>query len=124
MLKKTLFAVCTIFTLSASANDSIGSEFSHFLGGGVMAGAITAATDQYYPEYRANRASIGFYVSSGSIVFEQAVEYMLHGDAKGQALDAFSHIVGSAIGACITDEYFLAPVVDSKYTGLSFNYRF
>jgi hypothetical protein len=49
---------------------------------------------------------------------EQVVEYALHGDAKGQALDAVSHIAGSALGAFVTDQYILSPVIkDSSTTG-------
>lgn len=104
-------------------NDSLDSEFSHFAGGAVMAGGIAAVIDSYYPEYRSDRGMIGFGISSVAIVVEQGVEVMLNGNAKGQLLDAVSHIAGSALGAYITDQYILTPVIkdsaiEGKYIGL------
>lgn len=104
-------------------NDSFDSEFSHFAGGAVMAGGITAVVDSYYPEYRSDRGMIGFGISSVAIVVEQGIEVILNGNARGQLLDAVSHIAGSALGAYITDQYILTPVIkDSalggKYIGL------
>jgi len=103
---------------SASANDSFGSEMSHIIGGAVMAGGITAIVDSYYPEYKEDRGMIGFGISSALIVAEQGIEVALHGDAKGQLLDTVYHIAGSALGAYVTDQFILAPVVsDSKVQG-------
>lgn len=104
-------------------NDSFDSEFSHFAGGAVMAGGITAIVDSYYPEYRSDRGMIGFGISSVAIVVEQGIEVILNGNARGQLLDAVSHIAGSALGAYITDQYILTPVIkdsaiEGKYIGL------
>jgi hypothetical protein len=84
---------------------------SHVIGGVVMASGTTAIVNSYYPQYAANRAKIGFTVSSVAIIIEQSIEYAQRGDARGQMLDAFSHIVGSAFGAFVTDKYILSPVI-------------
>lgn len=94
-----------------------------------MAGGITAVVDRYYPEYRSDRGMIGFGVSSIAIVAEQGIELALHGNARGQLLDAASHIAGSALGAYVTDQYILSPVVqnsasEGKYIGLNLQHTF
>lgn len=114
---------------SVGANDDFNSEMSHVIGGAVMAGGITAIVDRYYPEYKGDRAMIGFWTSSAAIVIEQAVELALHGNAKGQALDAISHIAGSALGAFVTDQYLLTPLLNNssaegKYVGLTLQHSF
>lgn len=114
---------------SVYGNDSPGSEFSHFAGGIVMAGGITAIVDQYYPEYRSERGMLGFEISSVAIIAEQSVEFAFHGNAKGQMLDAAYHIAGSALGAYVTDQYILAPVIqdsasEGKYIGLALRHSF
>lgn len=118
MKKITLLIAATLMMTQLEANTSVSSEMSHFVGGAVMAGGISAIVDSYYPEYKENRGMIGFWTSSAAIIVEQGVEYSLHGDAKGQALDAISHIAGSALGAFVTDQYILSPVIkDSSTTG-------
>ncbi len=118
MKKITLLIAATLMITQLEANTSVSSEMSHFVGGAVMAGGISAVVDSYYPEYKENRGMIGFWTSSAAIIVEQGVEYALHGDAKGQALDAISHIAGSALGAFVTDQYILSPVIkDSSTTG-------
>ncbi|MDD5156686.1 hypothetical protein [Sulfurimonas sp.] len=114
---------------SLHANDSLSSELSHFAGGAVMAGGITAVVDVYYPEYRSDRGMIGFGISSAAIVVEQGVEFILNGNAKGQLLDVVSHIAGSAFGVYITDRYILTPVIkdcalEGKYIGLVMQHSF
>jgi len=109
-----LIAIVTLYTADAYANNSVQSEMSHVAGGVVMAGGITWAVDRYYPEYRDNRGMIGFGVSTVAIFAEQGVEYALRGNAWGQLLDATSHMVGSAIGAWVTDRYILSPVVTNS----------
>ncbi len=129
MKKINLFIAATLMITQLEANDGIGSEMSHFVGGAVTAGAITVVVDQYYPEYKANRGMIGFWASSVAIIAESGVEFAIRGDAKGQTLDALSHIAGSALGAFITDKYILAPVindspVEGKYVGLTLQHSF
>ncbi|MCX6072757.1 MAG: hypothetical protein NTY39_00350 [Campylobacterales bacterium] len=125
---KIVFIVC-MSVCSVSANDGFNSEISHFIGGTVMAGGITAIVDSYYPKYKEDRGMIGFWISSASIVVEQGIEVALHGDAKGQLMDTVSHIAGSALGAYVTDQFILAPVVsDSKaqgtFVGLNLQHSF
>lgn len=118
MKKITLLIAATLMITQLEANTSVSSEMSHFVGGAVMAGGIAAVVDSYYPDYKENRGMIGFWISSAAVIAEQGVEYALHGDAKGQALDAISHIAGSALGAFVTDQYILSPVIkDSSITG-------
>ena len=118
MKKITLLIASTLMITQLEANDGFGSEMSHLVGGAVMAGGITAVVDSYYPEYKENRGMIGFWASSAAIIVEQGVEYALHGNAKGQTLDAISHIAGSVLGAFVTDQYILSPVIkDSSITG-------
>jgi len=118
MKKITLLIATTFMITHLEANTSVSSEMSHFVGGAVMAGGIAAVVDSYYPDYKENRGMIGFWISSAAVIVEQGVEYALHGDAKGQALDAISHIAGSALGAFVTDQYILSPVIkDSSITG-------
>lgn len=114
---------------SVSANDSFNSEMSHFVGGAVMAGGITVVVDRYYPEYKADRGMIGFGISSVAMIVESAVEFAIRGDARGQTLDAVSHIAGSALGSFVTDQYILSPVVNNstaegKYVGLALQHSF
>ena len=121
--KTVVGSLLMVSSLYAGTNNGFESEFGHFAGGVVMAGGITAVVDYYYPEYRPDRAMIGFGVSSAAIIIEQGVEIMLHGDAKGQILDAVCHVAGSALGAYITDKYILSPVIkdtalEGKYIGL------
>lgn len=120
--------VLTSFS-SIHANDSFNSEMSHFIGGGVMAGGVTATISRYYPEYREERGTIGFGVSSAAIIAFESVTVALSGNAKGQLLDIVSHISGSVLGAFLTDQCILSPVVSSsltegKYLGLAFQKSF
>ncbi|MDX9900022.1 MAG: hypothetical protein RBT22_00835 [Aliarcobacter sp.] len=126
-IKIFIISACSVLVLQAS--DSANSEASHFVGGAVMAGGITAVVDQYYPEYKSDRGMIGFGISSIAVLAEQSIEYAINGNARGQLLDAASHIVGSALGAFITDRYILLPVLkdstrDGKYVGLSVQHSF
>ncbi|MCI4406660.1 MAG: hypothetical protein JHC35_05140 [Sulfuricurvum sp.] len=129
MKLKFLVASSLIAVSTLGANDSFNSEFSHFAGGAVMAGGITAVVDRFYPEYRSDRGMIGFEVSSIAIVAEQGIEYAMHGNARGQLLDAASHIAGSALGAYVADEFLLTPVIqnsptEGNYVGVSLQRSF
>ncbi len=124
-----LVASSLIVSATLGANDSINSELSHFVGGAAMAGGITAAVDRFYPEYQSDRGMIGFGLSSAIIVGAEGIEYALHGNGRGQILDAASHIAGSALGAFITDQYILSPVLqtsasEGKYIGLNIQKTF
>ena len=126
---RILAILATLLLSNAQADNSFGSEFSHFVGGAVMAGGITAVVDSYYPEYKADRGMIGFGISSVAIAAEQTIEYALRGNARGQLLDIISHVAGSALGAWVTDKYILSPVVqnsasEGKYIGLQAGIRY
>lgn len=126
-VKIFIISACTVLALHA--NDSLSSEASHFVGGAVMAGGATAIVNQYYPNYQFERGMIGFTVSSVAIIAEQSIEYAINGNARGQLLDAVSHIAGSALGAFITDKYILLPVIkesanEGKYFGLAVHHNF
>lgn len=128
MKLKILFVVGAM-VMSLNANESFSSEVSHIVGGAVMAGGITAVTNYYYPEYRSDRGVIGFGLSSAAVVVEQSIEFALHGNASGQLLDAVSHIAGSALGAFVTDQYLLSPVIhespnEGKYIGFTLQRTF
>ncbi len=114
---------------SVSANDSLNSEMSHVIGGAVMAGGITAVVDRYYPEYKENRGMIGFGISSASMIIFESINMALGANVKGQLLDIASHVAGSAIGAFVTDQYILSPVINNstaegKYVGLALQHSF
>ena len=129
-MKKIFFVISIILmTTQLEANNSTASEVSHVVGGAVMAGGITAVVDSYYPEYKDNRGMLGFEISSAAIVVEQTIEFAFNGDAGGQLLDVASHVVGSAFGAFVTDQYILAPVIsnssaEGKYVGLTLHHSF
>lgn len=119
----------TLMITQLEANDSLNSEMSHVIGGAVMAGGITAVVDSYYPEYKADRGMIGFGISSASIIVFESVNMALGANVKGQLLDIASHVAGSAIGAFVTDQYILAPVMsnstaEGKYVGLALQHSF
>ncbi|MDD4855658.1 MAG: hypothetical protein PHQ22_03320 [Sulfuricurvum sp.] len=129
-MKKIAFVIASMLMITQlQANNSASSEMSHVVGGSVLAGGITAVVNSYYPEYKENRGMIGFEISSAAIIVEQSIEFALHGNAKGQILDAISHIAGSAFGAFVTDKYILAPVINTsplegKSVGLTLQHSF
>ena len=125
--KMFIISACSVLVLNA--NESAISEISHFAGGAVMAGGITAIVDNYYPAYQSKRGMIGFGISSIVIIAEQSVEYAINGNARGQLLDVAAHVAGSALGSFITDKYILVPVIkdsdsDGKYIGLNLYHSF
>ncbi len=129
MKKISFLIVTTLMITQLQANNSASSEMSHVVGGAVMAGGITVIVDNYYPEYKGNRGWIGFEISSAAIVVEQSIEFALHGNASGQLLDVASHILGSAFGAFVSDQYLLSPVikdspVEGNYVGLTVQHSF
>ncbi|MGA9046154.1 hypothetical protein [Sulfuricurvum sp.] len=124
------FLMSTLFVVSAvNANDSLNSEISHLIGGAVMAGGITAVVDRYYPEYREDRGWVGFGLSSAAIIAFESVTVALNGDVHGQLLDVAYHVTGSALGAFVTDQYLLSPVIqnsssEGKYIGVTLQHTF
>ena len=109
-----LFSMFIAPTVGAANNPS--SQLSHVAGGALMAGALTAVGDRYWPKY--DRAWFGFTVSTVAGVLSQAYEYADGSNDAGDALlDAVSHALGSGIGAYVTDEYILMPVVRKDSSG-------
>ncbi len=112
MKKSIMLLSILLLTSQLQANSSTGSELSHVAGGVVMAGAITAVVDNYFPDYTEDRQLIGFGISSLLIIIEQGIEIAQDSsDVQGEMLDMAAHIGGSALGAYITDQYILAPVI-------------
>jgi len=128
MRKSIIFFASVVLTLQVHANNSVASEASHAAGGALLAGGITAIADQF-PEYKPNRAMLGFGISTIAGVIDFVVESTVDGDTSGQLLDLASHTLGSALGAWITDDYILSPVItnsktEGRYAGLAMNYSF
>ena len=112
-----------------TTNDSVQSELGHVVGGALIAGGITAGIDYFYPKEAQNRAIIGFGISSAIGVVEQTIQYTRYGNGKGQLLDAAAHVLGAALGAWITDQFILSPVVEHSsingdYVGFAFQYAY
>ncbi|MCJ7765695.1 MAG: hypothetical protein MUP09_07120 [Thiovulaceae bacterium] len=129
MKRAAMLVASMLLMTKLYANNGFGSEFSHFVGGAATAGGITAVVDHYYPQYQEDRGMIGFGISSVAIVLEQSVEYALYGDARGQLLDAVSHVAGAAVGSWVTDQYILSPVIhysstEGKYVGVALQHSF
>lgn len=128
-MKKLIFTIGLMLCVQLYATDNWKSESAHAVGGAVMGGTITALTDYYYPEYRDHRAMIGFGMSSALIIVAQYYEYRKSGNGRGQALDALSHVVGSALGAYATDRFILSPDIrtssaEGEYVGIRLYARF
>lgn len=128
MKAKALF-IGALMTVSLHGAEDFNSEFSHFTGGAVLAGGVTALIDSYYPEYRSERGMIGFGVSAFAALVDQSIQYAEHGNGRGQILDGIAHIAGSALGAYLTDGYFLSPVMyespkEGTFVGLTFRSSF
>ncbi|MEO8187554.1 MAG: hypothetical protein ABI580_09360 [Burkholderiaceae bacterium] len=112
-----LLVIGACFAGGASANDNIKSEMSHAIFGGVVAGAVTWGASYRWPEHR---ALVGFGAAASLGVLTEAAS------KNGfSALDAGSNALGAAIGALVTDEYLLAPVIKreaghTSYIGVTF----
>jgi hypothetical protein len=98
------------------ANESFGSEFSHFLAGAAIAFGATAGADHYGVE---NRAWFGFGTSVGLSCVMEAVQIVANGSSQvgPSALDFGCNLVGAALGAWVTDRLILAPAVSTDSHG-------
>lgn len=104
---KAVITFSLLFTTPAFAINEVG-ESAHFVGGGLLAGAVTATVaDKYWPE---NRAVIGFIVSTAGIVIGEGIQMAGGESFASSLLDISCHTVGAAVGARVTDKYMLAPV--------------
>lgn len=100
------------FSLAASKtppNNGWGSELGHAIGGMLMAGTATALVDHCWAEKAAHRGLIGFGISAASGFVGEGLQWASGGYFS--LLDALSHAAGAAIGAYVTDEFILIPVV-------------
>lgn len=98
------------------ANESFGSEFSHFLAGAAIASGATAVANHYEVE---NRGWVGFGTSVGISFVMEAVQVASNGSSQlgPSALDFGANLLGAAMGAWVTDRFILAPVVSSDGHG-------
>lgn len=108
----------------ARASDSAASEASHAAGGAVIAGAVTYLADDHWPKYR---GWIGFGAGTLVGIVGEAVDSANGNGFSG--LDVAATALGAAIGAFVTDQYILMPVVEpdseqGAYLGVAGRYRF
>jgi hypothetical protein len=127
VLVASALASGVLIASNACATDSFNSEAAHFVFGAALAGGITAVVDHWFPEQQEYRGWWGFGISSVGAVLESAYEYHLNGNGRNQAIDAASHIAGSALGAYVTDKYILEPVIkdsasEGRYIGVNLIY--
>jgi peptidoglycan/LPS O-acetylase OafA/YrhL len=127
VLAASVLASSMLMTSNVHATDSFNSEASHFIFGAALAGGITAVVDHWYPEQREYRGWWGFGISSVGAALESLYEYNINGNGRNQAIDAASHIAGSALGAYVTDQYILEPVIknsasEGRYIGVNLIY--
>ncbi|MDD2582306.1 MAG: hypothetical protein PHR66_09970 [Desulfuromonadaceae bacterium] len=109
-----LICCCLLFVSPAIAATNVTSELSHATGGALIAGAVTAVADNYWPEHR---GIIGFSVSTAGVLVGEGLQ-MAEGEAFSSSLqDVVAHTIGALVGATITDRCFLAPVVDRDHAG-------
>lgn len=116
MKRLIVFLLTMVISYGAFADTNVPSQISHIAGGAFMAGAITAISDKYFPEY--DRAWVGFTVSAVAGVLSQYYEYSNDTNTASDALaDAASHALGAAIGSIVTDRYILMPVASKNASG-------
>jgi hypothetical protein len=127
VLAASVLASSMLMMSNVHATDSFNSEASHFIFGAALAGGITAVVDHWFPEQREYRGWWGFGISSVGAALESLYEYNINGNGRNQAIDAASHIAGSALGAYVTDQYILEPVIknsasEGRYIGVNLIY--
>lgn len=123
---KRLLLLCTALWSSGAAFADVNawSEVSHATAGALMAGAVTWGSNYYWPEHR---ALIGFGAGTLGGAIGELVDRNQPG-GKFSFADFASNAAGAAIGAFVTDRYFLAPVVQrtagQSYVGVMARVRF
>ena len=118
-MRAILVLALGLFMGNAHAYDGLTSELSHATGGALLAGAVT----RLYSESE-NRAWIGFAVSTTAMALESGYQISHGAKRSSQLLDLASHTAGAALGASVTDKYFLVPVVTRSYVGLVYFRQF
>ena len=119
-MKATItISLALTLSLGASAgraNESFGSEFSHFIAGAAIASGATAVAAHYGVE---NRGWVGFGTSVGISFVSEAVQIAANGSSQvgPSSLDFGCNLVGAALGAWVTDRFILAPVVSTDNHG-------
>lgn len=77
----------------------------------LLGGITTGFVDRYFPEYRDDRAWIGFWTDTAIAALLFSIELAQdRNDLSGELLDLGCNVLGGAIGAYTADRLFLAPV--------------
>ena len=95
----------------ARADDSFGSEASHFLGGAAFASVSTVVITKYFPKVK-KPALKGFMIAASEAVIAEGVSHATGG--KFSALDAISGTLGAATGAYATNKWYVTPRLSSR----------
>ena len=126
MRRIILLGLALLFTAPARSYDGLTSELGHAAGGMAVGGVTTWAVSELWPENREYRALIGFGAAALVGVLDE-----LHDRQKGygfSARDVAWAAAGGALGAFVTDRFFLAPVASrsqsGNYVGVVAQYRF
>lgn len=118
-LKIGIGALALALSGSTMAYDGLTSEVSHAVAGAVLAGAVAKGFED-----SPNRGWIGFAVSTAAVVLVEGYNISRGSDRSSQMLDIYSHTLGAAIGAWLTDKYFLTPVVTQRSVSLLYQRSF
>ncbi len=120
--------VFMLFALQISyvkANDSFGSEFSHFAGNAAIASVTTVAVDHFSPEVE-QPAWVGFTVSTSEAFLGEFVDYATGGDFSW--LDFAAGTLGAVTGSYLTDKLYIVPKLnldkDNRSYGMVVIYHF
>lgn len=118
-MKRMLVATLVVVSGGCQAYDGLTSQFSHAVGGGLLAAGIT-----YAYKDSPSRQWIGFAGSTAAIVLTESISIAQGHKASSQLLDMASHALGAAVGAWYSDKYWLMPVVSRSSVGVVYTARF
>ncbi len=109
------FFMVVMFAEDAFAGTiNVPGESAHAAGGMVVSGMATAIAGKYWPEHR---ALIGFGFSTACGIIGEGVDRAQYGEKLSSMLiDVAFHTIGAAIGAAITDEFILMPVMKRDHS--------
>jgi hypothetical protein len=112
-------AACAVGLMAGStswAYDGFSSESAHLVGCAVLAGAVTELASDLLPE---QRALVGFGVGAGLSLLGEMVPLAAGKTAGVQSalLDMGCELLAAALGAVVTEEYLLKPVVAVRPSG-------